>query len=348
MYKVKFLFIIGFISFIVKSQNNNGLKILDAVNESLNNNPVIKRNQMTYENASGNLLIRKSDFDYRLITNFNFQHDNTNLFDLDSRFSFVNGTLRSNANVFNLGLIKKFRTGLRAELSLNTRTNLNNLPFNRFGENISPYIENHAISSTFSLAQPLLRGRGKKITAAFETASKINLDGTESNIEYLNSIQFFKTASFYWKYLASFKTHNIYKQNENRIKLILEITKDLVKGDKKPESDIVQINAELANQERLTNNAKLALTEAKINLGREMGFSKVDTTNIKIPIDEFPVLDNFLIESIDNEKVNALALSNRKDLKFNVLQLEIRHIQLKFYENLKKPQLDLKSFINIF
>ena len=49
MYKVKFLFIIGFISFIVKSQNNNGLKILDAVNESLNNNPVIQKFQIVYE-----------------------------------------------------------------------------------------------------------------------------------------------------------------------------------------------------------------------------------------------------------------------------------------------------------
>ena len=52
--------------------------------------------------------------------------------------------------------------------------------------------------------------------------------------------------------LYAYKSLDIYIQNENRVRDVLNMTIELVKADKKPQSDLAQVNADLSNQERLT------------------------------------------------------------------------------------------------
>jgi outer membrane protein len=342
-----FIILIYSYSFSLFSQNYENIGIVNAVNESIKINPTIERNNLSIENANGNYLIRKSDFDFKLFSNLETQKENLNLFEADPRFGFVDGELSTGLTNFNLGLSKKFRTGTIAEISLGTRTNFNNFPFDRFNQSINPFTENHIFNSTFIITQPLLRGRGRKVTSAFEKASLIQIESTDENLNFRNIIQIVNTSNAYWRYIAAFKSYNIFKQNEERVRKILEITKDLVKGDKKPMSDITQINAELSNQERLTYNAGLSLYDARVNLGREIGLKEADTTRFKNFIDDFPSTSDLLLdENITIVDFINSSLVNRKDLKSIELDLESREVQLKFYENLKKPQLDFKLFAN--
>ena len=209
--------------FSLFSQNYENIGIVNAVNESVKINPIVERNNLSIENANGNYLIRKSDFDFRLFSNLETQNEKLNLFEADPRFSFVNGELSTGSTNFNLGLSKKFRTGTIAEISLGTRTNFNNFPFDRFNQSISPFTENHIFNSTFIITQPLLRGRGRKVTAAFEKASVIQIESTNENLNFRNVIQIVNTANAYWSFVASYKSYNIFKQNEERVRKILEI-----------------------------------------------------------------------------------------------------------------------------
>ena len=125
------------------------------------------------------------------------------------------------------------RSSLRASLSIDYTNVKDNFPYNRFSQNVGAYFQDHTVSSTFSLTQPILRGRGNKIATALEKASKLNIESTNENAEFSNSFELLQTGSSYWQYVAAYKSLKIFKENEARVRRVLEITQELVKSRQK-------------------------------------------------------------------------------------------------------------------
>lgn len=314
---------------------------------TLAKSPIIKRNILSIKNAEGSLQIQKSTFDYQLISGISLSRNASNLFEADSRNDFLNNELKSKNTGASVGLQKTFRSSLTANLSIDYAMANDNFPFNRFSQNVGSYIQDHTVSSTFSLTQPLLRGRGNKIVAALEKASALNLESTNENVEFANSFELFQTGSTYWQYVSAHKRLKIFKENEARVRRVLQITQELIKADKRPAGDLTQIKADLANQERQTKVAKQSLYSAKLSLGRSIGLSEIESNQLGDPLDEFPtIIESGYNKSFDETKFLEIAKDNRKDILASKKLQDALELQFSLAKNNKKPQLDLTGFVS--
>lgn len=345
IYFISFLLVI-FLSIPVFGQTKTSSDLIDISNTAFNKNPSIKTAVNDIKDSKANLLIQKSIFDYNLLSELSYQRSRNTLLDGDPRNEVINKFFKTNAVDFNAGLQKKFRTGQRAELGANYNFNSNNFPFNSFNQPANPYFGNHTGSLSFSLTQPLLRGRGRLVTEAPEKIAELYIETAKNNFEFSNSFQIQQIGLSYWNYYTAYKSLEIYRQNENRARSVLEMTTELVKADKKPAGELVQIQADLRNQERLTVQAEQNFYNAKINLGRSIGLTKEDSENLENPSNEFPAIANSGYDNLLNEEpFIKIAIENRGDLKGNKNVYSALERQLLVSANNLKPQLDLTGFI---
>ncbi len=310
--------------------------------------PIIQRNSLQIDNANGGFQQQRGVFDYQFSSGLSYYTNRLNLFELDTRNAAVEqGFVRANNAGFSVGLQKRFRTGLSANVNVDYAQLSDNLFINRFGQNVGDFVADHTISSTFSLTQPLLRGRGKRIATATENASSLQVESAESNFEFTSSFELLQVGIAYWQYLTAYRNLEIFTQNENRVSNVLKITEELVKADKKPAGDLVQIKADLANQERQTKVAEQNLYNTRLNLGRSIGLNETESKRLGLPESEFPVIGiSGFDDQIDAKTMIKLANENRKDLTASQKTQEALKLQLDLTNNNRKPQLDLTGFVS--
>jgi len=147
--------------------------------------------------------------------------------------------------------------------------------------------------------------------------------------------------SFYWQYVSAYESLQIFEANESRIRNVLEITQELVKADRRPEGDLLQIQADLADQERQTTTARQNFYNSKINLGRVVGISEGESKRIGDPLDRFPSTND---GNVRVEDMITLARKNRTDISAVALIQEGLDLQRKAAKNSRLPQLDLTGF----
>lgn len=328
------------------SQSNIKCNLSELINKAFNNNPTLKRSELVIKSSEANFQIQKSIFDYNSFARLSNNFSRNNLLDADPRNTYLNDFLKTKTWDFSGGANKKLRTGQIAEVSVNYGFNSSNFPINSFSQNIGPYVGNHSSTINYSLTQPLLRGRGRSIATASERSSVLYLENSKRDFEFSNSLQILQIGLAYWNYYVAYKNVEIYKQNENRVRNVLEITKELVKADKKPNGDLVQINADLANQEKQTFIAQQSLYAAKVNLGREVGLSNGESLMLDVPLNELPTLEGSMYKTdLDKNSFIKTAKEKRADLKGNQIITESLELQYKLAENNTKPQLDLSGFV---
>lgn len=335
--------------FIAKlyAQESIPVGIVGLAEQTVSENPIIKRNLQTVNNFEGLYRIQRSAFDYRLFSAVSFNRSSQNLFRQDLRSNFTNGKLNMRSVLSSVGVAKRFRSGLNASWSANYNSLYDNNVLNRFNEEVGPDIKDHIVSSSLTLTQPLVRGRGKVLATALEQSSALNLQSASTNLTFANSLQVFEMAVSYWQYLTAFNSVIIYKENKERVSRVLDITQELVDGDKKPTGDLSQIRADLANQERLSKVAEQNLISARLNLGRVIGLSEEESQAIGKPIDDFPTIEGSgFLEGIDIELLKTLVRENRKDIEANLLSQQALKLQLRLADNDRKPQLDLLGTVN--
>lgn len=327
------------------SQSKIKCDLLEVSNIAFNKSPTIKSSYYTIQDAEANLQVEKSIFDLNLNTGLSFQNNRFNLLDADPRNQYVDRFLKGNSLDFSAGLQKRFRSGLLSELSFKYGYNNSNFPFNNFNENVGSFFGNHSGVINYSLTQPLLRGRGKRIATASMKISSFYIDRNKYVYEFTNSFEILQIGIAYWNYYTSYKSLDVYTQNENRVRNVLEITKELVKADKKPEGDLAQVNADLTNQERLTTIAKQNLYNARLNLGRVIGLTDQESQELDVPINDFPeVIATGYMTNIDKNVLIKTAKDKRGDLKAVKKITEAVDLQNQLAGNNLKPQLDLTGF----
>lgn len=332
--------------FNVFSQSKIKCDLIEVSSIAFNKNPAIKSSYYSVQDAEANLQVQKSAFDFNLNSLLSYENSKYNLFNADPRNLYINQSLKSNSFDFSAGLQKKFRSSQIAELSVKYLYNNSNYPFNSFNEFVGPFYGNHTTLTNFSLTQPLLRGRGKGIATVGEKVAKLYIDRNSYNNEFTNSYEILQLGLAYWNYYTTYKSLDIYIQNENRVREVLGITKELVKADKKPEGDLAQVNADLTNQERLTTLAKQNLYNARLNLGRTIGLSDDESQQLDIPVNAFPLVpDSGYLKNMDKTAFIKKAKELRADLKAVKNNSDAVELQYKLAENSKRPQLDLTGFV---
>lgn len=339
------IYILLNVSTILYSQSKIKCDLIEVSSIAFNKNPTIKSANYSIQNAEGNFLVQKSAFDFNLNSEAKYQNERYNLFTADSRNKDIDKTLINNAFDISAGLQKTFRTGQTADISLKYNYNNNNYPYNAFAQFVGAFYGNHTSAVNFTLTQPLLRGRGAKITTAAQDAAVLYISKSKYDFEFANSYEIEQIGIAYWNYYTAYKSLSIYIENENRVRNVLNMTIELVKADKKPQSDLDQVNADLSNQERSTAIAKQDLYNARLNLGRAIGLMDEESQRLDIPDNDFPTLiGSGYNETINKDALIKVAKSKRGDVK--ALEEAYKAIELQYLiaANNLKPQLNLSAF----
>ncbi|TWI03206.1 outer membrane protein TolC [Flavobacterium tiangeerense] len=341
-----FLFYILFGSYsLLYSQAKIKCDLIEVSSIAFNKNPTIRSANYSIQNAEADLQVQRSIFDFNLNSDVAFQNRKYNLFDADPRNDFVDKTLRNNSFDFSIGSQKRLRTGQSIDIGLKYNYNNSNFPYNTFNELVGSFYGNHSSTLNLVLTQPLLRGRGAKIVTASEKASVFYINKSKYDYEFANSLEIEQIGIAYWDYYTAYKSLSIYTQNENRVREVLNMTTELVKADKKPLSDLDQVNADLRNQERLTAVARQNLYNSRINLGRVIGLIDEEGQRLDIPVNDFPtVLESGYNEFIDKNALIKIAKSKRGDVKAIGEEYKALELQYLVATNNLRPQLNLSAF----
>jgi outer membrane protein TolC len=345
----KYLLLIVFLFFgqiLINAQTKvTTCELTNLYQLTLSKSPTLERQKIKNRMAKVDKQSASSRFDYQIFSDLSINRSGLNLFNADPRTDFVDGQIKTNNLSLSGGVQRIFRTGLTASVGIQYARIGDNLPFNSFNENVGAFISNNQTSTSLSLTQPLLKGRGKYITTANEKVANISIESQQYNTTFIASNEVYSMTLGYWQYLAATKSLEIYQGNEERVSKVLEITNELVKAEKKPMADLLQIQADLKGKERQTINAQQAVYSARQNLGRQIGFTTVESEGISLPENDFPNIDKIGTD-LSLQDFLDVAYQNRNDLKAINKSLEILGIYLDVANNNIKPQLDLTGTVN--
>ncbi|MCI4670056.1 MAG: TolC family protein [Bacteroidia bacterium] len=304
--------------------------------------PILVRQGYVVQQSKAERRLAKGLFDFNLTSGVSLIQANDNLFQKDPRFESIGGDLLTHTSNFRLGLDRTFRTGLQSSLSFNYSRVASNLPLDQFGETTPPFLADNISSLSVSLSQPLLRGRGKKNTAATERFTIKMVESESYGQDFVLASEVYRLVVTYWSYLASYQRLQIFKQNEERIKRVFTITQELVNAEKRSQNTLTQIKADLANQQRQTVLAEQAYFQSKLSLGRIIGLSEKESKMIVDPVQDFPdIIDTDYSNELPLEKYLDLAKNLRTDIK------SLRSAREALEQNLVRSMNDLKPQVDL-
>lgn len=319
--------------------------LLDFSQIALSKNPVLKRNVLSVKNAQAEIQVQKSIFDYSLFSNINYQKSKYHLFYSDPRNEYLNKTLNAHNLDFNTGVQKKLITSQIIELGVNYSYNDNNVPFNSYNQQITPFRGDYSGTFNLSITQPLLRGRGKSMATLPVRVSELIVEMVKDQNIFTASNELLQVGKAYWEYYNACRNLEIYQENENRIRNVLEMTKELVNAEKKPAGDLLQIQADLANQEKLTLQARQNWYASQTYLAQNVGMDETEIRKLPLPEDYFPsVEESGYDEHLETQYFLDLALKNRADFAGLQKKMQALELQLELSKNNLKPTLDLSGF----
>ncbi len=317
--------------------------VIGLLKETMDYNPVFQRQQIQGRRLQANRQAAAGFFDYQLTGNLSGSRSGLRLYDADPRINLAGNQLRTNNLSLSGGIQQTFRSSLVASANVEYYRIGDNYPLNDYGENIGSFVPLNNVYTTVSLRYPLLKGSGRQIVTAGERMADISIERQQYDAVFISSEEILGTIAGYWQYLASFKMLEVYRSNESRIRSVLDITHELVKAEKKPTSDLLQVQADLKDKERQTILAEQQLFAARQNLGRLIGWDQEKSKTLGLPENEFPKLEDLNVGTNLNQLLK-ISHRERADLKALRKSLQNYSISVQIAENETKPQLDLSAF----
>ena len=197
---------------------------------------------------------------------------------------------------------------------------------------------------SFDVNVPLLRGKGRAVVTAPETAAEIGVQASLYDLNQEIADLVLSTATSYWQYVASVRQLQIITESEVRGQEFVDAVTTLVQADKLPRSEISQAQANLAGRAAGRIAVEQQTTEARSNLALAMGLSPEQLAQLPPPADDFPDGLNQPPPSISTERVRSLiglALTRRADYLAAEKTREAADVIRRSVGDQLRPQLDL-------
>src|SRR5687768_15805780 len=313
----------------VDMADQRSLTLSDAITMALENNKDIEVTRKNVKIAEFDLLAARGVYQPRFTGQTFYERSRVpNVSIFSSNQSTTQGSLVGNAGV--TGYVPSFGTVFRGEFN-STRLTTNN-PISI----LSP--QNNA-NLTFSLTQPLFRGRSFDANRRVIEIAKRNLSLTDvqfrqRSIEIISAVQ-----RAYWDLTYALRNLQVQRDGVKDAKEQLAHNRRLVDEGQLAPIDIVAAETQVANFEQSVYDALNVVTQAENALKNLIAPSRSDKLwgESVTPID--PVELNAPRTTL-NEALTA-ALENRPELEINQAQKDINSIDQRLYRELKKPQIDL-------
>lgn len=299
-----------------------GISLAEAVRLMLDQDPNLSIEESRLRSSRGVLLATRGAFDPVVSTSLTEREQDDPLSESTSRQQ----SILTNS----LGVTKRFRTGLSIEPEMSlTRTAADD-----------PAVNVGTVAFTFR--QPLLRGRGREVTAAPELSAERQVFASELDLRQTTSERALAVVSQYWLTRAALMNLAILEESETRARELLETTRKLIEADVTPAADLVQVEANVVAKETARIGGEQDLFEARQALGREIGLPPERIAGLPLPSDPFPTVSASAVpDAADGTAWIARAQDRRADLQAARERRNAAEILLRAADNFLKPQLDL-------
>ena len=212
-----------------------------------------------------------------------------------------------NVTTLDIGATKEYRNGVTIGPSLlNTRTT-DNL-YDIGGVNLT--------TLAFQVSVPLLRGRGRSVVAAPETAAGIAVEASLLDLNQTISSLLSNTAASYWNAVGAAKNLKVTQESEARGEIYVQNVQTLISAERVPEAEIHQVNANLATRTAGRIAAEQNLIAARQQLALAMGMSTDQMASVGTPVEDFPVDEAQVLAVLNAHSLQQffeMALAQRAD-----------------------------------
>lgn len=309
-------------SAIQEPPSAKGLSLTETVRLALDHDPNLRLEEARLRAAQGTLLRSRGIFDPVVSSSLTETETDEPLNETSSESTAVLGN--------SYGVAKRFRSGLSIEPELALlRTDETGAGAFNVG------------TLSFTVRQPLLRGRGRTATAAVERSAERQVAASEFDVRQVTSERMLTVASLYWDARAAVLNLGILQETEDRSRELLETTRKLIEADVTPAAELVQVEANLAAKEAARIGGERTLFAARHNLGREIGLDRSAIAALPFPSDPFPVLVPSASPSAETDRFVTAALERRADLQAARERRNASEILRRAADNGLRPQLDL-------
>jgi outer membrane protein len=301
---------------------DGALSLNAALELALANDPEIALQQTQLDTAQGALLIAGSPFEPLLSLSSSRDQALTPLTDT------THETLTTLDE--NVGYSQKLRSGLVLQPAFDlAQTEISGLGTANVG------------TFSFTVRQPLLRGRGVAVADAPEIAARREVEASDLDLQQTIAGRLEAVAEQYWATRAAAYNLDILVRGEEDAGALLDTTRRLVQGDQQPAADLVQVEANLAAKQAARIGGDLAFAQARLELGRRIGLSALEIAALPAPGDPFPEVAPFAADPARERQEIELALRLRPDLRAARQRRSESQVLLRAARDQRKPQLDL-------
>lgn len=299
-----------------------GIGLADAVRMMLEQDPNVAIGESRLRSSQGVLLSSRGIFDPVVNAGLTERELNDPLSEVASREQ----SILTNS----LGMTKLFRTGLSIEpellLSRTADTGRQDVNLGTF---------------SFTLRQPLLRGRGREFTAAPELSAELQVAASVLDLRQTTSERALVVVAQYWEARAAVLNLAILQESEDRARELMETTRKLIEADVTPAADLVQVEANVVSKETARIGGERDLFAARQALGREIGLEPARIAALPFPSDPFPTLPVAALPGGDVSRWIAVAVERRSDLQAARERRSAAEVLRKAADKALQPQLDL-------
>ncbi|MDQ3372612.1 MAG: TolC family protein [Acidobacteriota bacterium] len=305
------------------------LSLREAIVLALENNKDIEVSRQNVRIAEFDLTAGEGFYEPRFSGNTQYERatiPNVSIFSTNK--TTTNSSIVGNARY--QGFIKKFGTIYAAEFN-NTRVGTDNP--------ISILSPQYNTGLTFSVTQPLLRGRRFDSQRRLIEIAKRNLSLTDTqfrqrSIEIIAGVQ-----RAYWDLTYTLRNLQVQRDAVRDAKDQLMHNRRLVEEGILAPVDIIAADTQVANFEQNVYAALEDVNRAENNLKNLIAQNRSDSiwNESLVPTDpvEIDAPSTTLPEALD------LALQNRPEIELNTVAADINEIDRRFYREQAKPQVDL-------
>jgi outer membrane protein TolC len=315
------------------------IALLDAVQSTLARHPLLDVQRQQVEISRAQKQQRSADFDTQLRFSPALSRTSTPLAEFERPITDPPGLSPDTFIERSLDLVGSAHRLLRSGIAIGPT-----VVMSRTTDNLQSLSGVNRTRVSFDVNVPLLRGKGRDVVTAPESAAEIGVQASLYDLNQEIADLILSTAGSYWQYVASLRQLQIIAESEARGQEFVDAVTTLVQADKLPRSEIHQAQANLAGRAASRITVEQEATEARSNLALAMGLAPEQLDQLPPPADDFPDGVNQPAPSIAPEKVRSLiglALTRRADYLAADKAREAADLIRRSVSNRLRPQLDL-------
>lgn len=195
----------------------------------------------------------------------------------------------------------------------------------------------------FNVTVPLLRGRGRTVVTANQSAAAMQVDEAVLQVDQTVSNTFAAVASSYWNVIAAEDEVELLRESEGRSDALIAAAQSLIKADRMPRSDLSQMEAdkEIRHAGLLAAEQRLADMRQQLMLRMGVGVNGAVPERIPGVLPKVPAPEEIPGGPEAEQQYIRYALGRRADLQAMKEQKDAAQLITKAAKNALRPELNV-------